>query len=221
MALVRGANQLHGDAYTPALMPGAALDEIIRPQFPRYFRHAFSRSFEAHHGGACDDTQLARRKAAKLGDELFGEAIAEILPLRVAAEVFEREDSQHGPFTKLLLFRAGFARSHRQGDEAVALSRHGLKESRAGGAISECLTDFPNGRVQPGLGLDENFFAPHAFDRLFMRDEFSGTLREEEEEFERGAVEPDAPARAPQFEVFRIQFKRGETENPGRHVTPL
>ena len=151
----------------------------------------------------------------------FSEAIAEILPLRVAAEVFERENSQHGAFTGLLFFRAGFARSHRQGDEAVALSRYGLKESRAGGAISQRLADFPNGGVQPRFGLDEDIFPPDAFDRLFVRDKFSGTLRQEEEKFERGAVEPDAPARAPQFEVLRIQFKRAETEDTIRHVTPL
>ena len=90
MAPVLGANQLSGDADARPGLPHTSLQNEVNTEALCHFRHLHCFALVGEHGVPCHDEQP--RNFRKIGDDVFGDTIAEIFLLRVAAHVVKGEN---------------------------------------------------------------------------------------------------------------------------------
>jgi hypothetical protein len=77
----------------PALL-GAALQEIVHPQFPADLVDGLACLLGAHRGRPRDELQGLRVEPAEQSDHLCRQPVAQVFLLRVAADVGERQHGQ-------------------------------------------------------------------------------------------------------------------------------
>lgn len=87
LRLVAGADQLHADADPVGVPADAPLHREVHAELPPDLRDALRAALVGHGRGTGDHSELVRGDAPEVGDRLLGEAVAEVLLLRVAAEV--------------------------------------------------------------------------------------------------------------------------------------
>ena len=89
----RGAvNQLRGDPHTVGDLAHAAFDRISHPQFLAHLLHSYCPALVGEAGVASDDHQL--RQLGKRRNDVLGHTVGEVLLLRVAGHVDERQDRE-------------------------------------------------------------------------------------------------------------------------------
>ena len=88
--VVRAVDQLRGDPHAIARFAHAAFEHVRDLELPRDLRQVDVLAFERERGVARDHRQ--RGHLAQVGDDVFADAVGEILLLGVAAHVRERQD---------------------------------------------------------------------------------------------------------------------------------
>ncbi len=78
-------DELRADADPLACPASAAFQDVVHAKFASDFVHALLGSLVLYYRGARDDAQAFRVQVAKLRNHFFGQAVAEILLLRVVA----------------------------------------------------------------------------------------------------------------------------------------
>src|SRR5215469_14241660 len=84
MDLVPRTNELRGDSNLVAIASNATLKHVVHAQFLANLMDAFRSMLVHHRRGACDDSEPLRAKRSKLGNDFFGEPVAEIVLARIA-----------------------------------------------------------------------------------------------------------------------------------------
>ena len=107
-------------------------------------------------------------------------------------------------------------------DKAVPSSRDGLYETGPLGIVSKRPADFPYGGIDSVVGVYKDILAPQTFYDFLPGDDVALTLREENQQFHRDALQPDAldfPGRSltAQFEIAAIELKLTEFVQRPRH----
>jgi hypothetical protein len=90
--LVARANELGGDTEPAVGLPHAALEDEVDPELPPDLAHALRALLVLHDGGPCDDAEVSQ--PAQVRDQLLGEAVAQVLAVRVSGEVGEWKDGE-------------------------------------------------------------------------------------------------------------------------------
>src|SRR5215831_15600653 len=85
-----GVGELHRDADAVATTANAALQDVAHAKLPRYLAHVGRLPLVLEGRVAGDDEQVGEPR--QLGYDVVGDAVAEIVLLPVAADVFERKD---------------------------------------------------------------------------------------------------------------------------------
>src|SRR5262249_16013583 len=88
-------DQLCGDAHAPAGLAYAALDDISDLQSLGYLTDVDGLALEGEGGVARQHVE--RGDLGQVGDDVLGDAVAEVFLLRIAAHVGEREDGDGWP----------------------------------------------------------------------------------------------------------------------------
>src|SRR5687768_3708363 len=94
MSLASGLHQSGGDAHTLAFAPDAALHEVVDTQRLTDLTCPPRRPLEDHRRPSCQDPEATARHGSQLRDDLFRQAIAEVLLRRIVAQVQEWEHSK-------------------------------------------------------------------------------------------------------------------------------
>jgi hypothetical protein len=89
MGVGRRLDQLGGHPNPVSLPPHRAFDDVTDPERLGDLRQGERRALERHHAGAGD--HLEALDLGQLADDLFGDALAEILVPGVAVQVVERQ----------------------------------------------------------------------------------------------------------------------------------
>src|SRR5580698_351908 len=95
MGLIVGRDELGGDAHPLTGPTYAPLEHVVHSELTSNLGDILLRAFVVHGGGARYHAEMARVEAAELGDQLFGHTVRKVVPAWVAAEVLERQHSQH------------------------------------------------------------------------------------------------------------------------------
>ena len=88
-------DQLRGDAHAAARLAHAALEHVLHLELARHLRHVDELALVHERAVARDDGQ--RRDLAQVGDDVLGDAVAEVLLLGIAAHVDERQHADADP----------------------------------------------------------------------------------------------------------------------------
>jgi hypothetical protein len=91
LGLVPDLDQLGGDPHAVRLAPRATLQDICHVQITPDLIYRRVATLVAHHRRARDDAQAVRVEPAELGDHLLGDAVRQVLLLRVTGQVNERQ----------------------------------------------------------------------------------------------------------------------------------
>jgi hypothetical protein len=94
---VRGVHQLGGRAHAVTAAADAALQDVADAELRADRPDILARVLVLHGRGAGDDRETIRMEPAQMGDQLLGEAVAEVVLFRAAAQVLERQDRQRDP----------------------------------------------------------------------------------------------------------------------------
>jgi len=86
----RNPDQLSREAHSIAGTKYGAFDDGLYIEFAADLGQRFVQVFVSHHRGAGDDAQ--RADVGKLGDQLIGHAIREVILRRIAGKVFQWQD---------------------------------------------------------------------------------------------------------------------------------
>ena len=94
MAAALAVDQLTGHAYPVARLAHAALQHVMHAKCPRDILNIAAFPFEGEAGVAGDDEQAL--EAGQLGDDILGDAIGEIVLLRIAGHIGEGQHRDGG-----------------------------------------------------------------------------------------------------------------------------
>jgi hypothetical protein len=97
VALVVRPDQLRGHPYTVAVTPDAAFDDERGVQVLADLTHAPARALVFEGRRPRDDTESSRVEPRQLGNDLFGEAVADVVLRGIVAQVVERQHDEHLP----------------------------------------------------------------------------------------------------------------------------
>ena len=125
LCIGRGLQQLRGDAHPVARLAHAAFEHVRDVQRTRDLRRRDGLALVRERRIAGRDGQ--RRNAAEVGDDVLGDAVAEILLLRVAAHVHERQDDDRRLLAGRALGRVQPGNSRLAGARACLLHRAGCR----------------------------------------------------------------------------------------------
>src|SRR3954464_6795651 len=92
-------------------------------------------------------------------------------------------------------------------DEPVSLSGHCLNKPGPVCILPEGRPYFPDRRVDPVLGIDEDVFAPKTFHYFLPGNNSSIFFDQQDEQLQGNAFELDLAAEAAQFEAGRIHLE--------------
>jgi len=95
LAAAVALDQLRRDAYAPARFADAALEHVADLELSRDLRHVEALALERERRVARHDEQ--RRDLVQVGDDVFADAVAEVLLFRIAAHVGERQHADPDP----------------------------------------------------------------------------------------------------------------------------
>ncbi len=107
MCLITNVDQLSGDADTPAFAPHTTLQQVLDAQFAPDLWQRGVGILITHDGSAGDYAQVPRIKAAKLGDHLLGQAVAEVIFGGIAGEVGKGQHGQHDSLRRRMGWSVG------------------------------------------------------------------------------------------------------------------
>jgi hypothetical protein len=88
-------DQLGSDSEAVAGFPDASFEDVAHAEIAANRPHVLLRALQLHRGRSGDDTQ--RLDLREVRDDLLGEPVAEVLVVRVGAQVCEREDDDRAP----------------------------------------------------------------------------------------------------------------------------
>src|SRR5579871_545278 len=89
-------NELQGCANARLLPPDTSFEDVVDRNLLPDLRNVFATVLVARRGKAPDHRQVIRIQARKLGRDLLGDAVAEVLLFRISAEIVEWHHHQRG-----------------------------------------------------------------------------------------------------------------------------
>src|SRR5882757_128869 len=95
MALVADLNQLRSYSNFVGVASNAAFKNIIDTQLATDPTYIFISTFVGHRRCTRDDSQILGMQTPELRYRLFRQSVAEIILLRIGAEIVKRQNNQH------------------------------------------------------------------------------------------------------------------------------
>ncbi|HEY2682720.1 MAG TPA: hypothetical protein VGI93_04360 [Steroidobacteraceae bacterium] len=172
-----------------------------------------------HHRSARDDSEFLRRETSQLADQIVRESVAEIVVIRIAAEVLKGQHGEHFACASLFLVgRAHLPRTlGRRGDETISFSRDGLDDSWSCASIAHGLAQLSNRRVKRRIEFYDDPRPPDGVHSLFVSDEQPGPIGQQYQQLHWLSIELDAPAVATKLKIRRVQLETTKMDDAGLH----
>src|SRR5271154_2691409 len=170
MALIVRANKLCGNANALSNAADTALENPLHAEFTGDLADAFGGFLVAERGGAGNHTEVIGIQTRQLRDHLFREAITEVFLREVAAEVFERQDRQHGYAT--------VGDPAWRSDEAISTASECLDVLRLLSRIAKRFSQLGQGGVKPIVKVHKGVAGPQSVMQFVAGDQFPGVLQQ-------------------------------------------
>jgi len=215
-------DQLHGDAGAVAVVPDAALDNVVRAQGVADVADPCRGALDQRGRGARDDAKSVGAQPPELRDHFLAQPFGEVFLRRIARKTRKRQHRE----TPLLILsgaavagaRIGSARkvaeagAFDRADEAIAAPRQRLDETRALRIVVQCgAKPFDRG-IQSVLEVDKGAVRPELLAQLLAGDHEARLLKQALQDFERLALETDPDAVLAQLPCSRIELEASESE---------
>jgi hypothetical protein len=84
----------------PGRSADAAFHDVLRPKLTTNLVHSLARTLVTHRRGPGDHGQAVRTNTSEVGNQLLGQAIAEVILLRIGAQVDERQNCEPDAFAR-------------------------------------------------------------------------------------------------------------------------
>lgn len=104
------------------------------------------------------------------------------------------------------------ARRNDRSDEAVAVTRNCLDESRVIGIVIDSGAKFLEDHIKAAVEVDEGAFRPKMSSQFLAADNFSRVFKQDEQDAEGLVLDLDAHAIAGQSLLGDVRFKEAESE---------
>ena len=216
VAAGRGVDKLRADAQSRAGAAYAAFEHVTHAELARDLFHV-DRAVLVDEGRVAGDHEQPV-DAGEPGDQILGQAVGEMLLIRVAAQIVER---QHRNGRLVRQRKHGRRRGRRLADwrrfsdEAVTAAVQRLDIPRPPRMVAERLAQFLDARHQRGIAHGD--LGPHRAEQLLLGDDLAGTAGHVGQQRKGLGGEPHLAVAGHQSDA-RLKTVAPERKGPIRHA---